>query len=269
WCYEFGIQICPGCKAVMVAGESSCTCAKCGKECGGLFRGCQDVWDRGSESKNRKGLRTVADPSRSSAGATTPAAPSPVKPVSQPVAQPTVRRPAPAAGASAVRPPGAASVAAPTASGGSRGADFWGIPLEGTARPAAAPGTAAPPSAARSAAGSAPTGASPAPPASGPAPSSPPPSPPQSAPQSGSQSASRSVPPPIPQPIPPPPPAPAPPGSSGSHTGIPAAGVPQAEQRRGGGPPFESSPRPPYPPGWGSGQPEVLVSDSQRFPSFG
>ena len=73
----------------MVAGESSCTCAKCGKECGGLFRGCQDVWDRGSASKNRKGLRTVTDPSRPAAAVA--GAPSPTQALPNPV----VRRTAP------------------------------------------------------------------------------------------------------------------------------------------------------------------------------
>ena len=93
------------------------------------------MWDRGSASKNRKGLRTKSDTDRTSAGF-------PVGTV-QPVANPGVRR-TPSAAPIPVRParPAAASGPAPSVpapAGGNRGADFWGIPLEATPAPSSTP----------------------------------------------------------------------------------------------------------------------------------
>ncbi len=203
----------------MVAGESSCTCAKCGTECAGLFRGCQDVWDRGSASKNRKGLRTKSEPTRPGAAVAQVAA----RPAVHPLPNPVVRAPSASAAHSPGPPPppppppaGPAPSAAPGA--GSRGSDFWGIPTVAAEHPPASPAASAPP-----------------PP--------PPPPPPPAA----------TVPEPVPQPAPPARPMP--------------DGTGWAEPHQGGGP--LSEPLPPlYPPGWATGQPEVDVSESRRFPSY-
>jgi chromosome segregation ATPase len=53
-----------------------------------------------------------------------------------------------------------------------------------------------------------------------------------------------------------------------SSASLPTTGVSEADYPQGGVPLFEPSSPPLFPPGWGPGQPEVLVSDSPRFPSY-
>ncbi|HEX7276771.1 MAG TPA: hypothetical protein VF244_05295, partial [Acidimicrobiales bacterium] len=129
----------------MVAGESSCTCANCGTECGGLFRGCQDVWDRGTASRNRKGVPTPAPAVTTSQIAGLP------DPVVRPVAQVADRasarpvavasgsgpnpRPIPQPVTQAVPqpppPPALPAAESGGSGGGRRGGSEGGVPLSG------------------------------------------------------------------------------------------------------------------------------------------
>lgn len=111
WCHEYGVVICEGCSAPMVAGSSSCSCPECGTECAGRFASCADVWAagprlvavRGREgpgSRRDRPAPVAVEPPPSLAVAV-PAGPPPAPVTSGPA-------PAPAPGDEPGRPPPAA-----------------------------------------------------------------------------------------------------------------------------------------------------------------
>lgn len=112
WCHEYGVVICEGCSAPMVAGGSSCSCPECGTECGGRFASCADVWAAGprlvavrgregpASRRDRPSPPVAVEPPPSLAVAVPAAAPAP-----PPAPDPSAPSPAPVPADEPGRPP--------------------------------------------------------------------------------------------------------------------------------------------------------------------